>query len=126
MTTRLPVEVADALPLLVENVELFDPVVVMSGEEWSMAIACPWRLTVDGEVVSSIDDPFAESKLRDLVGVQVLDILGPAEHPRDWSISPMLLFATGARLEVMSDTDLDPWVMRLPNLTIVGRGPGSH
>ena len=86
MTTRLPVEVADALPLLVENVELFDPVVVMSGEEWSMAIACPWRLTADGEVVSSIDDPFAESKLRDLVGVQVLDSLGPAEHPRDWSI----------------------------------------
>jgi hypothetical protein len=113
------------LPLRVDELEFSDPVVVLAGPNWSLSIVCPWRLTRKSVLVTSIDDPGAEARLRELVGASIIDVVSQSSGGA--SADPVLVFADGARLEIFSDTDLDPWVMRLPDKTFVGSAsdPGA-
>jgi len=118
MIEELRTAISGLLPLQVRELEFNDPVVVLTGPDWSISIVCPWRLTRGGALVTSIEDPNAEARLRDLVGASIVDV--GAQASASASGDPVFVFADGARLEIFSDTDLDPWVVRLPNKTFVG------
>jgi hypothetical protein len=120
---ELRVAVSGLLPLRVAELQFNDPVVVLVGPNWSVSIASPWRLMRGGVIVTSIDDPNAEARLRELIGFAIIDVVAQASART--SNDPVFVFADGARLEIQSDTDLDPWVMRLPGTTFVGKASGA-
>jgi hypothetical protein len=118
MINDLRTSLSALLPLRIDGLEFNDPVVVLIGANWSLSIVCPWRLTRGGALVASIEDPSAEAHLRDVVGGAITDVI--PQSAGGASPDPVFVFADGARLELFSDTDLDPWVMRLPDKTFVG------
>jgi hypothetical protein len=106
------------VPLKLEEVEYTDPMVVLSGARWSLSVACPWRLMRDCGLETSYGDEGAAAALDRLVGASVV-----ALRARDASSSPadiQVEFDDGAVLDVFVDTDVDPWVLRLPDDTFVG------
>jgi hypothetical protein len=119
MIDELRAAVLGLLPLRLLKLEFNDPVVVLMGPSWSVSIVSPWRLTRVGVLVTSIDDPNAEARLRELIGSAIVDIVAQADARV--SSDPVFVFADGARLEIQSDTDFDPWVLRLPGTTFVGK-----
>jgi hypothetical protein len=123
MSDQLRAAVSELLPLRIAELQFNDPVVVFAGLNWSVSIACPWRLTRGGVPVTSIDDPNAEARLRELVGSIIIDVVGHTNARG--SYDPILVFADGERLQIDSDTDLDPWVIRLADETFVGPAPGQ-
>lgn len=106
------------LPLRVQTVEYNDPMVVIAGPGWSLSIACPWRLTRAGLLICAYGDENAASRMARLVGHDVTEVGPQGRH--EVSRDPALALTDGYLLEVFSDTDLDPWVMRLPEQTFVG------
>jgi hypothetical protein len=110
--------VSRLLPLRVEEVDYNDPMVVLAGPHWSLSVACPWRLMRGDKLVTSYGDEGAGEILAGLVGNEVV-ALGPVASSRvlgDLQVS----LGDGSVLDVFADTDLDPWVLRLPEHTFVG------
>lgn len=113
------------LPLRIDWVEYQDPILTLGGERWALALACPWRLMEGPTAVTAWDEPGVEDESWNLVGHLITAVRprldGNSEDPA-FSISGALV------LEVLADTDLDPWVLRLDltGKTFVGRsGLGS-
>ena len=102
-----------ASPLVIKAVEFHDPVLVVSGEDWGLTTMCPWRVLRDGDMEMSWSTANAEDRAWDLVGRA---ILAAPQCDRD----PVFEMSGGSRLELFSDTDIDPWNLRLPGITFVG------
>jgi hypothetical protein len=109
--------------LRIEAVQFDDPVVVLVGTEWSVSIVCPWRLMRGEAVVTSIDDPNAGASLNELVGIEIVDVISGASA--EVSNDPVFILGDGTRLEILADTDLDPWTVRLSDQTFVGSRPAE-
>jgi hypothetical protein len=112
------------LPLRIEWLEYQDPVLTVGGDDWSLALVCPWRLQRAGTTVTAWDLEGVEDASWDLVGHQINRVerrkAGEDEYPA-------FELSDGLRLEVIADSDVDPWVLRLPTQTIVGRRTaGGH
>jgi hypothetical protein len=105
-------EVLAALPVRVAGVEVQDPVLVFFGEGWSLTIACPWTGMVRGNGLSWEDDDL-EDRVWDLVGDELVSIQQEGRSIRFGFL--------GGTLLATPDTDLDPWVLRLPGGLLVGR-----
>jgi hypothetical protein len=107
------------LPLQIEEIEYNDPMVTFAGATWSFSVACPWRLMRGCRLASSYGDDGAAAALESLVGKEVVAIRPGASSrgPGDIQIE----VGGGTVLDVFVDTDLDPWVLRLPDQTFVGR-----
>lgn len=103
------------LPLEIEEVEYNDPMVLLAGPGWSFSVACPWRMMRDGQLETSYGDDGAAAVLDGLTGTAVIS-LGGSGGPGDLQIA----LDGGGVLDVFVDTDLDPWVLRLPDHTFVG------
>jgi hypothetical protein len=106
------------LPLHVEVVEYNDPMIVLAGSGWSLSVACPWRLMRDCRLAASYGDDGAGPVLDALVGSHVIDFRsgGSGRGPGDIQLE----LEGGVVLDVFVDTDLDPWVLRVPDHTFVG------
>jgi hypothetical protein len=106
------------LPLRIDLLDYNDPVYVLVGDDWSLSVACPWRLVRDDQVVTSIDDPDAERHLNECVGRSINAVA--VVRGRGGESQPVLALDDGSRLEVLPDTGLDPWVMRMSGQSFVG------
>lgn len=100
------------LPVRVEGVEVKDPILTLFGEGWSLTIACPWEGAVAGRPLSWEADDI-EDWVWDLVG-------GTLDAVRQEGSAVRFSFSTGT-LIATPDTDLDPWVLKLPSGLVVGR-----
>jgi hypothetical protein len=110
--TNIDAQLLDALPVHVKGVEVQDPVLTLFGEEWSLTIACPWQGEVGGRPISW-EDADLEDRVWDLVGAELVSVKQEGAAAR-------FGFSAGTLL-VTPDTDLDPWVLRLPGGLLVGR-----
>lgn len=110
-------------PLRIDDIEVTDPTLVLTGETWSMALTCPWKLLVAGVEVVDWEDSGAEDAAWDLVGRSIMGVHPrSSEHPDD----PVFVLTGKYSLAVAADSDLDPWVMSFPGRTFVGRSsPGG-
>ena len=100
------------LPCRVRHVDVNDSVVVLAGDAWSLAVTCPWRGLLSGVEMSWLD-PGIEDWLWHAVGEELTSV--------DFSSPASVRFTfTNGWLEVEPDTDLDPWVLRLPAGVLVG------
>jgi hypothetical protein len=102
------------VPLLIREATFADPTLVLSGDGWSLAATCPWRVVHhDHGIEISWSSSDAEDRVRGLVGVQITSV-------RQRGNDPAFDLSNGRVLEVFSDTDVDPWVLRLVGVTFVG------
>ena len=110
--------VARSGPLEITEIEFQDPVMALSGEGWALTAVCPWRVLRGDALELSWSTPDAEDRAWDLIGRQVV---AADQHGRD----AVLQLSDGSSIELFSDTDTDPWVLRLPGLTFVGPLPAA-
>ncbi len=118
-------EVIDAaLPLLIGAVESNEPFFSVFAEEprWFLGVACPWRLRgpsfdYDSEEIAIEDF----DRIVAILAGQTIQTIDLKEDLAD----PVFHFAGGLTLELLADTDVDPWVLSLPgaSVIIVGRAP---
>ncbi|HEV7758263.1 MAG TPA: hypothetical protein VGO78_04720, partial [Acidimicrobiales bacterium] len=113
-TSEIETVAGEQVPLLIGEATFTDPTLVLGGDGWSLAATCPWRVVDhDHGIEMSWSSSDAEDRVWDLVGVQITAV---RQHGSD----PAFDLSTGRVLEVFSDTDLDPWVLRLAGMTFVG------
>jgi hypothetical protein len=115
MTDRVAEALAPLLPLRIEAIDYNDPMVVLSGSGWALSVACPWYLKRDEELLTSYGDDGTAEVLARLVGTTVVSF-----DRVEASCVRQLELAQGAVLEIVPDTDLDPWVLRVRERTFVG------
>lgn len=63
------------LPLQIDEVQFNDPMLVMIGESWSLALVGAWEWRRDGNAVTSWGEPDAGDQVWDLCGLAVTDVL---------------------------------------------------
>jgi len=101
-------------PLRVSEVDYTDPSLTLSGAGWSLNIMCPWRVRERGILWVSCSEPGREDKLWDLIGHDIIDVV-PAH-----GVDPVFVMSADLRLEILADTDVDPWALLLRGRTFVG------
>lgn len=104
--------VQERLPVRVRGIECNDPFLTIFGEEWSLNLGCPWEGNI-GSISISWEDDDVEDRAWELVGLDLTSVVdgsggGPEFHFSD------------AMVHVRPDTDLDPWVLHLAGLIVVG------
>ncbi|WP_187978208.1 hypothetical protein [Mycetocola sp. JXN-3] len=115
--------VESALPLRITYANMApDPFLTLSGDGWGSNYTCPWVLRGPGILI----DPEARDELTDenqitnddiafLIGREIIGITSGPDM-----IDPILHITGGISLEVTADTFVDPWMIRLPDIVIVG------
>ena len=84
---------------------------------WAMAISASWRVCDPAGVIFGWTSlGAAQDRLRELIGLDVVKVLV------DRLLDPSLVLSNGWRLDVFTDHWHDPWVIRLPDITLVGDG----
>lgn len=80
-----------------------DPVLAVYGDEWSLTVMCPWKLTGPG---------LATDWESDLIEVDALTLVARTLESicaaGDVAVDPRFQFSGGVELAVRADTDLDP------------------
>lgn len=77
-----------------------------------MNLACPWDGVIRSVPLSWEDDD-VEDRACELVGAELIFVEEAAPGRVDFQFS-------NAVLRVRPDTDLDPWVLHLPDVIVVG------
>lgn len=83
-----------------------------------MNLACLWDLVTPHRIIGW-EDPRLEDEVWNLIGLS----LRAVERCPDGN--PRFAFEAGYRIEVHADTAVDPWVLRTPDCTFVGRAAGT-
>jgi hypothetical protein len=104
-------------PFKVVDVDHADPTVTLAGEGWSLSITCPWRLLLNGDIVVNWEDVKSIDEIWNLVGHSIIGVRSKSTSEVN---DPVLVLTGGFLLEISADSDLDPWVLRLPGQTFVG------
>ena len=108
------------LPLIVRRAEWQEPSLTLGDDDlWGMAIHAAWRVTEPTGVAFGSSARDAADKVWDLCGLEVREVLV------DRLVDPSLILSTGWLLDVFSDDWHDPWVIRLPDITLVGDASAS-
>lgn len=105
-------EINSELPVRVAELSYNDPFLTVFGSGWSLNLACPWKGTIASPEVSWDDDD-VEDLAWELIGTGLISVDDGAPGEIDFRF-------TDAVLHVRPDTDLDPWVLRLPGVVAVG------
>lgn len=104
-----------ALPLRVDEVHLSDPVITLTGDEWSLTVWCPFRVT---GLDFGWDSEDLEDRVWDLIGYSIQDFATRAD-------GPVFGFGDGVELILEEGDDGEPWVLKIPGriLTAGTRSP---
>lgn len=105
-------ELLQTLPRRVLGVEVQDPILTLYGEQWSLTVFGPWEGTLHGRTLVWEEDDL-EDWSWDLIGQDLLTV-------REEDTLIRFEFSAGS-LVVTSDSDWEPWVLRLPAGVLVGK-----
>lgn len=106
------------LPVSIGRAEFDDPNLIVAGDNWSLSAICAWRwVTADGSVVSPAQSDVAD-RTWDLVGDAIVAVAWSG--PESLGVDPCFDLRSGGRLELTSDATFDTWVLRTPDLVLVG------
>jgi hypothetical protein len=106
------------LPTSIQSAEFEDPNLIVAGEDWSLSAICIWRwVAADGSVTSPAQSDVAD-RIWDLVGDSIVAVNWSG--PESLGADPCFELGSGGRLEVVSDATFDTWVLRTPDLVLVG------
>ncbi|WP_187978210.1 hypothetical protein [Mycetocola sp. JXN-3] len=105
-----------------------DPILVLSGLDWGANFMCPWVLRGPGILIDSDNRgpedgeslPITNHDLRVLVGREIVAVTS------DPDMIDFVLHLDGELdLAVYTDSDVDPWMIELPEITLTGSAPAE-
>ena len=103
-------------PLLINWAAWEDPTLVVRGDTWSFTTLSPWRLISEHRLVAGCEDANAG----DVVHALRSQRIERAEPLTDGGLPDLRLILSGGQaLEVFVAGHYEPWVFRVPELTIV-------
>jgi hypothetical protein len=108
--------IARRLPWRIRSVDWTDPTLVVAGDDWSLTVTCSWRVVGPGGIAFSCSSANVEDLVWDLIGAQVLRI---DRRGSGVIYDPILVLSGELMLELFSDTELDPWVLRFGDSTVI-------
>jgi hypothetical protein len=108
--------ISEALPVGIDEANWSDPVLTLSGRGWSLSTLCPWRVSDRGGLVVADTSRDAEDLIWELIGKSVLDVSFYGASVVD----PVFKLSSREWLELFSNAPSDTWVLRLPEITVVG------
>ena len=109
-------------PLAIEAADWSDPVLVISGPQWSLSCTSAWRLVVAERLVAGGEDPSAVRQVEALAGRTVVR----CEALTSPALGDLRLrLDDGRALEVFVATAVDPWVLQLPRGAILVPSPAD-
>lgn len=112
---------AKELPLLISNVQWSDPVLVVGGSDWSLAITSPWRLISFGKMMLGSDQAGPDS-LSFLAGKKLISCDAQSKHV---DIDVALFIEGGVILEIFSVSNLEPWTLSMHGAMIYVSSPSA-
>jgi hypothetical protein len=113
----IPDVLAERLPWRIERAEWTDPTLALGGPAFSLALTCSWRVRDRVGLVYSWQFSDVDERVQDLVGATVVRF----EDLDVAFVDPAMVLDDGRRLELFSDTHLDPWVLHSgDDLVVVG------
>ncbi len=101
-----------------------DPSLTIGGDEWSLNLLCDWLLMGPGVEIDRYNDEHViydeENTLENkdvqfLLGHEIIGITATEDM-----INPTFHLTGGINLIVHAETDIDPWVLSVPGITLVG------
>lgn len=104
-----------ALPLRVREVLPETTNFVVSGDGWRLLVMCPVRYRTPHDVLGWESEDL-QDRLWDLIGQDLVAI--DVRHG-----DPVFRFSNGYAIEVFADAAVDPWVLHVPGVVIVGEIP---
>lgn len=110
------------LPTAILNVEWNDPVLVVGGVGWSLAVTSPWRVVTTEKLVLGSDDADQES-LRGLLHDKM--VVSCDVQSRHASLDMALVLESGETLEVFSVAYLEPWTLSLSDVGMFVASPSE-
>jgi hypothetical protein len=117
MIKELRDELATMLPLTIKEAAFVDPTLTLAGDGWAFSSPSAWRVIKDGILDFGWSGADAPDSVWDLIGLSIVSV---APQSLVMSGDPAFQLSDGRWLEIFSDHDVDPWTMRLPNITFVG------
>lgn len=124
MTVHTRVTDSLPLPLRIDRASNEAPTLLLGGADWSLAATCIWRwVSAAGDVVTS-ESAAGSDAVWDLVGDAIIAVSWSG--PEFMGLDPVFRLASGGLLDIMSDAAFDTWVLRLPEVTLVGPLQGGN
>ena len=112
---ELAAAVRPLLPLRIREVDFQDPMVMVIGDRWSLALVGAWSWRRTGGVEVDWRDDEAEHEVWDLCGLDVLDVVPGNPEP---TVSFALSY--GSALSALSDeSSYEQWTFRHDGLSAV-------
>jgi len=105
------------LPVKIQEAEWNDPVLTVSGPNWSLYTLCSWRVVTGGRLLYGWSQPDAADRVSDLCGLSVVEV---GVQSTSAPVDPVFHLSDGSRLEIFGDNAVEPWVLHLAKTTIVG------
>jgi len=105
--------VAAAAPLLIDDANFDDPTLLIAGDGWSLSALCPWRIHGSDGITLSWSMTDAGQRISQLTGLEIVSV-------GRLSLDATFHLSDGSFLDLFSDTDTDPFVLKLPNAIFVG------
>lgn len=114
MTSPYQALIDRRLPMRILECEWTDPTLTFVGIDWTLSITCPWSVERSGVTEFEWTSADVEDRVWDFIGCEIQRV------QLDEGGDPHLCLSDGSILHVLSDITSDTWVLRLPELTLVG------
>ena len=105
----------ESIPLVIENASCENDVLIVSGSKWSFAAHSAWRVSSKKGFEYGAEAEPTQDQIRSLIGAQVIEASPSGFVPLD----VVLHLSDGSAIECFSATHYEPWVLKLPDGTIM-------
>jgi hypothetical protein len=116
MSRNLSTIIDPLLPLTIDKVSWDDPVLVMSGSDWTLTVMTAWRVSSATHVLFGASDDDAPYRLRDLRGLQVVNVRPQTDR---CPLDPAFELSNNHTFEIFSVDSVEPWILRLPEIALL-------
>ena len=110
------------LPLLISVVVWEDPMLHLSGLNWSFNSTTAWRISKGRNIVCACYD---SNCLVELCALKDREIVQVEAQSMTIDVDPTFIFSDGRKLEVFSTDTYEPWTMYLPSGEIFVASPSD-
>lgn len=117
MIELLRTALGSRLPLKIKEAAFTDPTLTLAGDGWSFSSPSAWRVIKDGVLEFGWSNSDASDLVWNLCGSSILSVVPQSSRMGG---DPAFEISGGRWLEVFSDHAVDPWSVRLPDVTFVG------
>ncbi|SFR57517.1 hypothetical protein SAMN04488073_2974 [Marinobacter gudaonensis] len=105
----------ESIPLVIEHASWENEELIVSGSNWSFAARSAWRVSSKKGFEYGAEAEPTQDQVRSLIGAKIIEASPSGIVPLD----VVLHLNDGLAIECFSATHYEPWVLKLPDGTIM-------